>query len=162
LCSGVTLWNESVDGDLSNSNATRTLLGSIGTGSWDIIGSLDGGPNGVSNGPDEDDIMEFTALGAWTMDLTSLSLTNTGSFFLFLFDGSNGFLNLHSGTVNQNNIFGTYAAGTYILDFIPQSNGGQVDYAVRVNVAGVPDSGTSVALLGLALAGLAFVRRRIA
>ncbi len=106
--------------------------------------------------------MEFTALGAWTMDLTSLSLTNTGSFFLFLFDGSNGFLNLHSGTVNQNNIFGTYAAGTYILDFIPQSNGGQVDYAVRVNVAGVPDSGTSVALLGLALAGLAFVRRRIA
>jgi hypothetical protein len=91
------------------------------------------------------------SVGGFTYDLTSatvvfqssdfLAITGTGTISGNGFDATPGVWNFSSQTPSANGIF-SFSAGT-------------------ASQGGVPDSGTTVALLGLGLAGVELIRRRL-
>lgn len=128
-----TIWDESVHGDLGNGLAFRTNLGTLSTGSWEIMGDLDALPN--FTGPDDIDTIEFTASGPWTYDLVTWTLgTATGQGF-FLLDDANQTLAVTNETTPKADLFGPFPAGTYRLSVVPSGNVGTLEYTHRITVA---------------------------
>jgi len=149
------IYDEGASGDLPGSLAGATDIGTIATGENLIIGTLDGGDSDtIDDGPDEQDSVKFTASSYWMLNVDSLvnelyvSLTNTA------------YTQLAYGTASSapsNNLLGLQAPGTYVLGIIPANAVGKASYTL--NLQAVPEPAT-LALFGLGLAGIPFMRRR--
>lgn len=160
------VWDESTDGDLStviDLATPGTDLGTLGPGHSDIVGTLDGASR-ITVGPDEFDVVEFTATAAWSLDIVSLSL-DLPAFRLDVgvWEGPSPWTPIGSGATPAASplVFGPEAAGTYRLAFFPQFNEGTLSYTARINVIPLPPA---LVLLGaglLGLLGVGYSERRI-
>jgi VPDSG-CTERM motif len=91
------------------------------------------------------------SVGGFTFDLLSSTVVTQTATFLNI---------TGSGTISGNGFEPTNATWAFTV----QNAGGNHDYfSFSANVAtqGVPDGGSAVALLGIALAGIEFIRRRL-
>lgn len=168
------VWNESVDGDISGARLSPTSLGTLGTGTYSVIGTLGGG---------ELDYFTFT-LGPGTQ-LSALMLST------YVSADSTAFIGLQAGSVftesnaspNVANLlgythFGPAVLGTDILDnigtgsgaigftgtlpgptytFWVQQLGASTSYQFDLVV--IPEPGTYAAVAGGLAFGLAVWRR---
>jgi len=91
----------------------------------------------------------FWAVGGFTFKLLSSTIYSQDSLFL------NVILN---GTVSGNGFDTTAFAGTFQVAN-PSANG-QAIFTQRLSFSSVPDGGTTVLLLGVAFAGMAFIKRK--
>jgi hypothetical protein len=97
----------------------------------------------------------------WLEDELTLATPTTNTFLALLTSGTDPlFANLSAAKANAD---GAY--GVRVLNLTTTSNGpaqDQLYFAGIIEAASVPDGGTTVALLGLGLVGLAAVRRYLA
>jgi hypothetical protein len=98
-------------------------------------------------------IMGFWSVGGFTFDLISSHI---------LFQGGGGVLVTGSGTISGNGF--TPTLGTW--SFTTQDPSAGVppvfSFSASTGAPGVPDSGSTVALLGVALVGVEVIRRKLA
>jgi len=153
-----TIWDEGVNGDLNNSG-DGTDIGTIESGAWDIIGTLDGVDD--SSTRDEYDVFHFTAGSAWNFSLTDLNLDTASGFFVWLYsyDGVsynylNSFNSSASGTLTTDQM-----AGSYKMNFAPIGNIGALAYQAQIEVSAVPLP-AALWLFGPALLGFIGFRRK--
>jgi len=157
------IWNESVNGDLSNV-IPATNLGTLAFAANTIIGGLDGG-TGPTSGPDEEDLIFFTATSTWTIDINSISGVAV-VHFLFTSPNPSGpisFLTANSASGPSTNLIGSQPAGSYVMGLVPAGNSGQSAYQFTINTtpAAAPEPAT-LTMFGLGILGFAgaALRRR--
>lgn len=174
LLSGVanaaTIYNEAIDGEISNVSTAPTSLGSLSLGQSDIIGQI---------GSDARDYFTFTVVSGLILDsITLVSGTGSNHFFGIddqsTFNDGGGFLiaALFSGTVTESpdfldtfsdgGVFGgsgvsgsSLPAGDYTI-LLNETAAESSDYQLRLTTIPEP---SSALLLGLGILG--FVGRRI-
>jgi hypothetical protein len=173
-------YNESIDGDLSDSGPAPTSLGVFGLGVNTIQGSLgpDTGGSGASNGSSDADIFTFNiAAGQFVESVTTtrsgpetqsfVGQANSNSIASFdsgtslgaaietgsLFTNDGGLVAAQAGGIPV-----TFGAGDQTLIF-QETGPGPVSYSISFNVVSAVPEPSSVALLG-GLAMVGFIRRR--
>lgn len=151
-------------------NATQGAV-SFNDFGW-VTEGVSGGSAILANGLDWSYTFASSTAGVFTLNY-DISATGSNLFGLngaaFSWNGSQSFMNINtSGAFSRN--FGAGETVTVILKNNANISGSlgtrnalmDGDFGWSMAVESVPDTGTTVALLGLALTGLAFVRRRIA
>lgn len=78
-----TIWNESMDGDLSNSFSTPTYIGALGVGNFDVYGTM------ASN---DEDVFNWTLDGSELVSVTLIQWDTSHPNSSFYFDGTNALL----------------------------------------------------------------------
>ena len=170
--SAVVIWDESVNGDLSNSPFAPTPL-VFGIGDNTVTGTIGGL---LQQGGDQFDRFTFSvAVGfLWTglfVDNYVTSGGNTTTGFeaytgnVIDFDGSLGTalgptfpINVsHIGTDILGNFGGPFGSGFYTVGLRENSPGQQ--YSLTFQISAVPEPGT-LALLGIGLSGMGLARRK--
>lgn len=153
------IWDEAVDGDISDIFSIPTDLGTLTGGSFEILAGIDAGT--ANNGPDAHDYALVSIEGDWTVDLLSASIANTDSLLIGIyspdFNTDFGFDFLGAA---QSDLFGVLAAGDYLLRVTPSGNVGQAEYSLGINVTPVPLPSALVLLLSgiVGLKGISRVR----
>jgi hypothetical protein len=185
---GGTIWNEAVDGDLSNSGLSPTVVRPMTVGSNDVLGTTGSGANGV----DLDYFVVTVPTGFALASITVLPGTQSG--------GSVSFIGMEAGSEVTVSPTASSAAGllgwwhygpadinTNILPsmgvptdgssgFTPPLGAGQYSFWIQelstgtfaygfdlglVSTASVPEPGTfTISLIGLAMLVPALLRRR--
>ncbi len=136
VCSNAgTIWDESVDGDLSNGDGAATNVGLLDAGASDILGYLDAGTTSTtSGGPDEFDVIQFTTSGPWTFDVIDFSAGSSPALVLFLQTVDGQHIDSAQIISPSSDLFGTRGAGTFRLFHIPLGNMGTLSYTSRINM----------------------------
>ncbi len=170
------VWDESVNGDLSNDGLSPTAL-TFGAGSNAVLGTT-GTPGSGSSGIDRDYFSFTVQTGFSVTSITLLpnSFVSGGSSFMGIQAGPQLTVTPSGGGAENLLGFSHYdnsMIGTDILPFLGSGNalpggtysvwvqelGGSVDYGFDFQVAPVPLPG-AVGLLVSGLAGLGVLRRR--
>jgi hypothetical protein len=162
---GTILWDESVNGPLSNDGGNPTSLQPLAFGTNSVIGSVQLTPVGAGWGRD-DDVFTFTvptgmqvSLLAANVDRSTAAWIGTPSFLTeygFAITSSNGDLLPLWGLSSLS--LGTY--GMYLSDNDFQSFPTTVNYRLDFFVQAVPEPrALSLALAGLGLIGIARWKR---
>lgn len=119
----------------------------------------------------------YAAFGDGTVNITLTMPTGTGAFYFyaesdsfstFTITATSSSTQIAQVTVGASgaNYFGFYGTGgdtvTSVVVSFPQGSGGGAVGEFGIAAAGVPDGGSNVAFLGLAVLALAALRRRLA
>ena len=175
------VFDEAIDGDLSDLGPSPTVLGVFGLGTTTIVGTLgpDAGGNGATNGSSDADIFTFTIAPGQVV--SSFTTTRSGpgnqSFFGQASSSSiasftendtlasaldTGGLFTNAGTTSESlggGVPATFGPGPNTFIF-QETAAGPVNYSISFNVAtAVPEPTSSALFVGLGLAGLARRRR---
>jgi len=78
-----TIWNESMDGDLSNSFGAPTYIGALGVGNFDVYGSM---------ASRDEDVFNWTLSGSELVSVTVIQWDTSHPNSSFYFDGTNALL----------------------------------------------------------------------
>lgn len=155
-------WNESTDGDLLSGVAgSATDLGVLGYGYSDIVGSLNAGPSGAGNGPDETDAFLITVGAPWELHVFNSS--EYTDFLIFAYGENDpiplGGMGYDIGGGPYKGLFYSNEPGTFMVVIGSLSNSGTLDYTVRIeNQNPVPLPATAWLLL-TAIGGLLGVNK---
>ncbi|GAA6188258.1 VPLPA-CTERM sorting domain-containing protein [Litorivita sp. NS0012-18] len=163
-----TFHDEAIDGDLTNflstvGSSANPFFDLTTAGSYTIVGTLDAGGSGTSDGVDEFDTFQFSVSGDFTVDLTTIS----GLTFGTLYDDGGGCCFSFAGSGSSGtDIFaslGTLPAGTYGFGVVPSGNSGVHSYSLTINTtSGIPDVPLPAGfpLLAAGLIGMGALARR--
>jgi hypothetical protein len=174
LCAGLAsgqniLWDETVDGDLSNFGLTPSNGGTLAAGANLVRGST--GPGSGLTGDEGYDILTFNVAAGFTVTSIVLNAydpsgtTSTSGFVLFSGNQGTDSLNPFLGGVS----WGTANVGAELLSSISSGPLGPGDYTFEVREFGGPRSTWEIqinaipapgAMALLGIGGLAATRRR--
>jgi hypothetical protein len=163
------IYDEAVSGDLPGDQNHPVEIGTLGVGVNSVLGTASFASDG---GGGQGDTFWLKLLAGDTITAISLSIfndtTTAGDVALTTFRGN--FLDVEQTLGTQGSSLYTFTplasqpAGDYgFSDQFRVLDGGSFQYRWDVTVAGatVPEAGSTLALLGLALAGCAGLRRRL-
>ncbi len=168
LASAATIWDESIDGDLSGVGAAPTEL-TLAAGTNTVIGTIgNNGNTGAVGGQDADYFYFTVPAGATVTSLTVDSYTfapsNPGSSFAGYVNGL-GFAGQGAGNVDDFLLFnaasgditaslgGPYGVGTHSF-WLQETADTVVSYALTFTLVPEPSAGLLMLGAGLALVGL--------
>lgn len=140
-----TIWNEAVMGDIGD--LPPTDFGFLGTGEWDIFGSLDAGNfQGADDGIDEWDFFTFSTDYFWSFDVVGVAFSgNTrGDLVLLGWVDDSLYVDTDGGvqsvTSPTDDVFLNALPGDVEIRAVPGNNRGIVDYHFRISVSdALPD-----------------------